>query len=80
MLWDETDADILALMAARLNRTSIAIAALTGAKTTSGIIGIWGDFVIPAPSQNQAIGNEQTIKFTLHPAKTSVHPQWIVVA
>lgn len=78
-LWDETDTDILALMKAKLTRTTLAIAVLSGSKATAGIIGVWADWIITGPSFNQPIANEQAIEFTLKPAKTSVPPEWVIV-
>lgn len=80
MVWELTDADFIAIRRAYLNNTSIALAALSGDKTTVGVDGLWADFMVTNFTKSENLADAQMVDVTLKPAYSSVAPQWVQVS
>jgi hypothetical protein len=46
MVYDPTDTDLIALLAAFIGKTTLAMAVLDGDKAVAGNIGFWADFYL----------------------------------
>lgn len=79
MVYDSADADFLALMKAKIAKTTIAAAALDGDKATSGVLGVWADWYVFTVQKTEDLQEGQKVDFTLKPGLTSVAPQYVAV-
>lgn len=79
MQYDPADADFLALIKAKIGKTSVACAVLDGDKATVGNIGFWADFHVFTTEKSENLEEGQIMSFTLKPALTSVAPEWVKV-
>lgn len=81
LIYDPADADYLAIMKAKLAKTSIALAILDGTKNVAGTQGLWADFVVSNVSKGEPIEGPQTVAFTFKPTLNAnlVAPQWVKV-
>lgn len=77
--YTDTDAHYLALMSARINKTTVAIAFLSGSSSTSGAKGFWADWKVEDVKKAEPINGEQAVTFTLKPGVSSIAPQWVAV-
>lgn len=80
MVWDLSDADFVAIRRAFLNGTSIALAALSGSKTTVGSDGLWADLMVTSFTKTENLAEAQKVDVTLKPTYSSVAPQWVQVS
>lgn len=77
---DPADPDVIALIASKLKRTTIALAILDGDKATAGTMGIWADFRVFTIAKGEPLEDAQTIVFTVRPTASAVPPEWVKVA
>jgi hypothetical protein len=79
-VYDPTDADLLALLAAHIGKTTLAMAALDGDKAVAGNIGIWADWYIFVGEKTENLEEGQMLNFTAKPGLTAVAPEWVKTA
>lgn len=79
MVYDSADVDFLALMKAKIGKTSIACAAIDGDKAAVDNLGIWADWHVFTVQKAEELQEGQKVDFTLKPALTSVAPQYIKI-
>jgi hypothetical protein len=72
MPYDPANAGVLAFEKALRNRTVIALAILSGAKTAAGADGIWADFTVLRKEKNEQLADAQNVSFTVKPGDSSV--------
>jgi hypothetical protein len=77
MVFDETDADYTALLKAKLAKSVIALAFLSGDKATVGTSGFWADFYVHKMQKSEPIDGAQMMTFTVVVAYSTVAPQWV---
>lgn len=80
MVWDTADAGFTAIKDAFFDGTDIAMAVLDGDKATVGIQGLWADFQITNFTRAEPLEEALTVSVTAKPARSSVAPEWVVVA
>lgn len=76
MVWDNTDADFLAIKNAWRDKTEIAIAAMDGAIATSGNQGLVTNCYVTNFSRNEALDDAVKMSITMKPSSYSA---WYVV-
>jgi hypothetical protein len=79
-VYDVTDTGFLALLKAKLTKTSIALAILEGANSVLGVEGLWGDFIVHGMEKGEKLGDAQMVTWKVAPAFTAVPMEWIIVA
>lgn len=80
MMYDPTDAALLALEKACITKTNIALAVLDGAKATAGVMGLWADFSVVKMEKGEKLEEAQTITFSVKFGFSSVPPEVVKVA
>lgn len=80
MVWDPGDAGFTAILTAFLSNSDFAMVALDGAKDAVGSQGLWADFQITNFTRAEPLEEALMISVTAKPARSSVSPEWVVVA
>jgi hypothetical protein len=78
--WNPTDAGFQKFLQAKLQRQSIACAALDGDKATALSQGLWADFAVMEFSREEPEDKEAVAKIKLKPTASTVAPEWVQVA
>jgi hypothetical protein len=73
------DAHLVALRAAFINGTTIALAVLDGESTTYAVEGIWADFDVLKFQRNEPLRGIVTYEIDIKPGVSSVDPEWVIV-
>jgi hypothetical protein len=79
MVYDKTDADMLAFLKAKMMKTPIALAILDGDKATVGTLGLWADFQVFKFEKQEPLDGAQMVQIEVAPAYSSVGPEWVKV-
>jgi hypothetical protein len=79
MMYDSTDTHFVALWAAFINDSTVALAVLDGDKATTGTRGFWADFIVSTFGKTENLVEGQMVDVTLTPGPSSVAPQIVVV-
>jgi hypothetical protein len=71
---------IKAILAARANKTPIAIAILSGTKSAIGSFGYWADWIVSQPDKEEPLQDAQMMRVQLKLAKSTVAPERVYVS
>lgn len=80
MVYDNTDADVTAVLKAFLLNQNIALAVLDGDKATAGTMGLWAEFQITGLNKGEELTEGQTFEVTAKPGYATVAPEWVKVS
>lgn len=80
MVYDPTDTPTIAILKAFFLKTTIALAALDGAKGTAGVSGICADCCIVKCDKSESLSEGQMLSITAVPTASAVNPEWVKVS
>jgi hypothetical protein len=80
MPYDSTVVGFTNLQSAYTGRLTVAVAALSGARTTTGNTGVYADWHVLRFARNQALRDAQMIDVTLKPAPSAVAPEAVTTS
>jgi hypothetical protein len=80
MPYDTAAAGMTNMAAAYIGRTTVAVAVLSGARTTTGNTGVWADWHVFKFERSQNLSDAQMIDVTLKPAPSIVAPEWVTTS
>lgn len=78
MVYDATDADLIALLLAKFTGASIALAVLDG-DADVGTQGLWADFHVMKLDKKEDLAGVQMVSVSVMPAPSTVNPEWVKV-
>jgi hypothetical protein len=79
-VWDPTDVQLMALVAASLSRAAIDCVALDGPSATVGSQGPRAYFSVGKVTRDEKLADVLRVKFTLKPTNAAEPPTWFTVA
>lgn len=80
MVYDPSDADMLAFLKAKMKKETIALAILDGDKATTSSMGLWADFSVFKFEKAEPLNGAQTVNVEVAPGYSSVGPEWVRVS
>lgn len=80
MLYDLSDAALVAIDTAAILRTTIALAILSGSKATAGEEGIWADFAVTKVNKGEKLEDAQIVTYSFEFGVSAVPPELVKVA
>lgn len=80
MVYDTADADFVAVQAAFMDNTVIAMAFLDGLAATVGTKGLWADFMVTGMEQTRDLEGAVMAKFTIQTTYSAVAPAIVTTA